>query len=148
MSANLPKQWLDRATEDLIVAHLLLDEEHFSHACFLSQQAIEKAIKALLLHLTGAYPRTHRLVDLLTKAVTSDQSLTNFLTDCAIVDQYYIPTRYPDSIPGGLATGLPGEAEAREAVEIAERLLAAITPKLPLENEIEEIDSEERIGDE
>lgn len=83
MSANLPKQWLDRATEDLIVAQLLLGEEHFSHACFLSQQAIEKAIKALLLHLTGAYPRTHRLVDLLTEAATFDQLLTHFLADCA-----------------------------------------------------------------
>lgn len=50
MSANLPKQWLDRATEDLVVAQLLLAEEHFAHACFLSPQAVEKALKALLLH--------------------------------------------------------------------------------------------------
>lgn len=148
MSANLPKQWFDRATEDLVVAQLLLDEEHFSHTCFLSQQAMEKALKALLLHLTGVYPRTHRLVDLLTEAATSDQLLKSFLADCAIVDQYYIPTRYPDSIPGGLATGLPGKVEAKEAVEIAERLLAAITLKLPLENGTAETDSEERMSDE
>lgn len=148
MIANLPKQWLERATEDLVVARLLLDEKHFSHVCFLSQQSMEKAIKALLLHLTGAYPRTHRLVDLLTEAATSEQSLLNLLADCAIVDQYYIPTRYPDSIPGGLATGLPGKVEAKEAVEIAQRLLAAITPKLPLENETEETASEERMDDE
>lgn len=148
MSANLPKQWFDRAAEDLIVAQLLLHEEHFSHTCFLSQQAMEKALKALLLHLTGTYPRTHRLVDLLIEAATSDQLLTNFLADCAIVDQYYIPTRYPDSIPGGLASGLPGKTEAQEAVKIAERLHAAITPKLSLENETPETDSEEKMSDE
>ncbi|MCB0185655.1 MAG: HEPN domain-containing protein [Caldilineaceae bacterium] len=144
----MPKQWLERAVEDLVVAQLLLDEEHFSHACFLSQPSMEKAPKALLLHVTGACPRTHRLVDLLIEAATSEQSLLNLLADCAIVDQYYFPTRYPDSLPGGLATGLPGKVEAREAVEIAERLLTAITPKLPQENEREKTDSEEKVDDE
>ena len=67
---------------------------------------MEKAPKALLFHVTGAYPRTHRWVD------------------------------------------LPGKVEAREAVEIAERLLTAITPKLPQENEREKTDSEEKVDDE
>ena len=119
MSVNLPKQWLDRAAEDLVVAQLLLEEEHFAHACFLSQQGVEKGLKSFLLYSTGAYPRTHRLVDLLAECMASDHSLGQFLSDCAIVDQFYIPTRYPDSIPGGLASGLPGKTEAKEAVEIA-----------------------------
>ncbi len=28
MSVNLPQQWLDKAKEDLIVARLVLDEDH------------------------------------------------------------------------------------------------------------------------
>lgn len=64
MSANLPDQWLSRATEDLVVARLVLREDHAAHACFLSQQCIEKALKAFLLKRTNLYPRTHKLIDL------------------------------------------------------------------------------------
>lgn len=38
MSADLIKQWLDRAAEDLTVARLVLREGYSSHACFLAQQ--------------------------------------------------------------------------------------------------------------
>jgi len=45
-------------------------------------------------------------------------------------DRFYIPTRYPDAIPGDLATGLPNEADAREALNLArfalERVESAI----------------------
>lgn len=131
MSANLPKQWLDRATEDAIVAQLLLTEEHFAHTCFLAQQAIEKALKAFLLYATNTYPRTHRLVDLLGQCAAADPEFAQFLADCTIIDQYYIPTRYPDGIPGSLATDLPGKIEAQEAVDIVRRILAFVIPKLP-----------------
>lgn len=43
MSASVSKQWLDRATEDLAVARLVLEEDYPAHACFLSQQCIEKS---------------------------------------------------------------------------------------------------------
>ena len=40
------------------------------------------------------------------------------------LDDYYIPTRYPDALPGALPDGLPGRDEAKEAVSLAERALA------------------------
>ncbi|RIK34964.1 MAG: hypothetical protein DCC55_31770 [Chloroflexi bacterium] len=36
MSANLPQQWLERASEDLEVAQLVLNEEYFAYVCFLA----------------------------------------------------------------------------------------------------------------
>jgi HEPN domain-containing protein len=36
MSSSLPKQWLDKATEDLTVARLVIGAGHTAHACFLS----------------------------------------------------------------------------------------------------------------
>ena len=42
------------------------------------------------------------------------------------LDRYYIPTRYPDALPGSLPEGLPTEKEANEAITIAEKLLALI----------------------
>jgi len=122
MTDKLFRRWLDRADEDLIVARLVFSEQHTAHACFLSQQCLEKSLKAYLLDKSGNYPRTHRLVDLLGECTAIDASFSEFLPDCIIIDQYYIPTRYPDAMPGSLPHGIPGETEAKEALEIADKL--------------------------
>jgi len=103
MSAGLPERWLDRAAEDSIVARLVLKEGHTAHACFLAQPCIEKSLKAFLLDRSNAYPRSHKCVDLLGECAALDSAFAAFDADCAIVDQYYIPTRYPDGVPGSLS---------------------------------------------
>jgi HEPN domain-containing protein len=130
MSANLPQQWLDIATEDLTVARLVLEEEHPAHACFLSQQSIEKALKAYLIAKINEYPRTHILIDLLNQCASLNPAFSQFRTECITVDQYYIPTRYPDGIPGGLPGGMPSKAEAQEAVTAAETILQFVIAQL------------------
>jgi HEPN domain-containing protein len=120
---TLHQQWLDRAIEDLTVAQLVLQEQHTAHACFLSQQCIEKSLKAYLLTTTNTYPRTHKLVDLLVLCKNHNPTFSQFMTNCIVVDQYYIPTRYPDGTPGGISTGLPSSTEAQEAIEFAQAIL-------------------------
>jgi len=39
------------------------------------------------------------------------------------LDRFYIPTRYPDALPGMLAEGLPGQQDAQEALDLARRTL-------------------------
>jgi HEPN domain-containing protein len=131
MSASLPQQWFDRAREDLQVARLVVQERHYAHACFLSQQCIEKALKAYLLEKANTYPRVHKLVDLLAECETLDAAFGAYRADCIVVDQYYIPTRYPDGVPGGLAGGLPGETEAREALNAADEVFQFVATQLP-----------------
>ena len=131
MSASLPQQWLDRAREDLQVARLVLQEGHFAHTCFLAQQCIEKTLKAYLLARANSYPRVHKLVDLLAECEALDSTFATYRVDCIIVDQYYIPTRYPDGVPGGLPGGLPGETEAREALNAADEVFRFVAPQLP-----------------
>jgi HEPN domain-containing protein len=46
------------------------------------------------------------------------------------LDRFYIPTRYPDAIPGSLPLGLPGEVEAREALHTAQQLYDSIATAL------------------
>ena len=116
MSVTLSQQCLDRASEDLAVARLVLREGHASHACFLAQQCIEKSLKAYLLSKTDRYPRVHKLVDLLAECEEIQAAFLRFRDNCIVVDQYYVPTRYPDGIPGGLPNGLPGSVEAQEAI--------------------------------
>ena len=123
MSASLSKQWLEKAAEDLVVARLVLAEDHTAHACFLSQQCIEKSLKGYLIGQSNEYPRIHKLVDLLGKCQLLNPDFSQFLTDCITVDQYYTPTRYPDGIPGGKPEGMPSDAEAEEAIAAAEKIL-------------------------
>ena len=130
MSANLSQRWLERAAEDCVVARLALREGHTSHTCFLAQQCAEKSLKAFLLARSSTYPRTHKLVDLVGECARLDRGFAPFLADCAVVDQYYIPTRYPDAIPGSLPDGLPSSAEAADAVTIAERILRFVQDQL------------------
>ncbi len=130
MNADL---WLKKAAEDLIVARLVWDEGHYSHTCFLSQQSIEKNLKGYLLVVNGRYPRTHRLVDLLSQCAKHDSDLSEFLSGCIVMDQYYIPTRYPDAIPGGKADGMPSKKEAKEAIAIADEIAAFIEARIDRE---------------
>ena len=47
------------------------------------------------------------------------------------LDAYYVPTRYPDALPGMLPTGLPTESDAREAFNIAQQVLKTIEHHTP-----------------
>jgi HEPN domain-containing protein len=118
MNAKLPRRWLEQADEDLVVGRLLLPEDHFGHACFFAQQGIEKSLNAYLLARLGGYPRTHKLVDLLQECANVDEAFSRFLDACMVVEQYYLPSRYPDAAMGDAFS--PGTDEAEEAVVAAE----------------------------
>lgn len=122
MNDSLARRWLNKAAEDLIVAELVFREQHLSHACFLSQQTIEKSLKAYLIAHTGQHPRTHKLVDLLQLCIAQETQFLRFQADCVRVDQFYIPTRYPDGIPGGLPDGQPSLKQAKSAIDAAKSI--------------------------
>lgn len=42
------------------------------------------------------------------------------------MDIFYIPTRYPDALPGSLDESLPGKEEAEEAITLARSCWQAI----------------------
>jgi HEPN domain-containing protein len=68
------------------------------------------------------------MADLLNIAptVVSDELAENIL----LLDQFYIPTRYPDALPGSLANGLPDRDLACEALDTAQQLLRIIEDRL------------------
>ncbi len=131
MNSDFPRQWLAKAGDDLAVAGMSLKAEYFSHACFLSQQCIEKALKAYVIAKARTYPRIHNLVDLLERCEALDSAFAQFRADCEKVDEYYIPTRYPAGIPGAKPTGMPSAEDAKEAIAAAENILNFVKEKLP-----------------
>lgn len=116
--------WLDRSESDLGYAKAGLREGYYPQACFVAQQAIEKALKGYLICRRRRYPKIHKLVEL--AALCKEGWLNGFHEGLKIVDMYYIPSRYPEALPGTLPDGLPGKREATEAIELAEDVLEAI----------------------
>lgn len=47
-----------------------------------------------------------------------------------VLKALYIPTRYPDALPGSLADSLPNEHDADEALETAEAVYQLVTGML------------------
>lgn len=111
-------RWLEFARQDLQMAELALNEGIHNQVCFHSQQCVEKCIKGLLANLGRTPPRTHSIVDLL--GLLPAEYLPHLREDLAQLDIFYIPTRYPDALPGSLAEGLPGKEDAQDAITAAQ----------------------------
>ena len=100
-----------------------LREGFFAQACFVCQQAAEKALRAL--HYLGGARAVlgQSVVELLAPLVPSP-GLGDLREGAQQLDQYYIPTRYPNGLPGGVPAEVFTRRQAEEAVGLARRFLA------------------------
>ena len=113
---NEAERWLRQAESDLAFAELGAREGFPAQACFTSQQAAEKALKAVL-YLSGErFVPGHSLVELLGRATAGTESLVHLRDSARQLDQYYIPTRYPNGLPGGIPAEVFTGAQAEDAV--------------------------------
>lgn len=58
------KNWIEQSEHDLGTAEILLKETRLADAAFYCQQAVEKALKALMLKRTNSIRKIHDLVQL------------------------------------------------------------------------------------
>ena len=123
-------RWLRQAENDLLYARLGLREGFSAQVCFLCQQIAEKALKSV--HYGKLAKRIvygHSLVELAQElGVGSDLH-----RDLALLDQYYIPTRYPNGLPGGAPYEVYSPAQAEAAVAICDRVISFAHVSLPSE---------------
>ncbi|MBS7645160.1 MAG: HEPN domain-containing protein [Candidatus Bathyarchaeia archaeon] len=123
MSGRRYKDWLSEALEDLSIAKILLKEDKYAASCFHSQQAAEKASKALLL-LLGRFEPGHSVSELLLAARESGANVTEeHIQYARILDRYYIPTRYPNAFERGAPHEYFLMRDAEEAVRLAEEIV-------------------------
>jgi len=118
MPPNLDEQWLSFAKNDLMTAEVLHREGIWNQVCFHSQQAIEKLLKSAI--PCEKRPRSHKLSELLSLIppgpfVLSEDNKKRLRR----LDRFYIPTRYPDALPGALEEGMPSKSDADEAIQTA-----------------------------
>ena len=123
MKQTNPRDWLFFAESDLKIAKEAMKESIFHIACFHSQQAIEKCLKAVVSLQRKLIPRTHKLSDLWQKVGKPNEIWPNIdISSLYIIDRYYSSSRYPDVLPGSLPEGLPNAKDAREAQSIAQEI--------------------------
>jgi HEPN domain-containing protein len=121
-------RWLVFAREDLRMAELALAEDIFNQVCFHAQQCVEKALKGWLEQQGRTPPRTHRMADLL--ALLPPDLMGELGAALRLLDRFYIPTRYPDALPGTLSGETPGQHDAEEALDLARGALQRVEEDL------------------
>lgn len=115
---NEGRRWLEQAEEDLKWTHHLVREGAYHIACFLAQQVAEKALKGFLYAQGREIVLGHSVERLCHDAAQYDTVFAAHAQRWAILDSYYVPTRYPNSLPGSI----PARVYTREAAEEAARL--------------------------
>ncbi|MCK4598667.1 HEPN domain-containing protein [Candidatus Bipolaricaulota bacterium] len=112
-----PREWMNRAKSNLVLARNRLPDVYLEDLCFDAQQAAEKAIKAFSIHLDLCFPYTHDLTDLLTLVEGAGRKVPEDVKRAGILSDYAIESRYP-----GLAEPVTQE-EYERAVSIAEKVV-------------------------
>src|SRR5690349_1646859 len=109
------RHWAEQARYDLETAGAMLVSGRHLYVLFCCQQAIEKALKALIVQQTGVFPpRIHNLPRLEEAAgIQVDTAQRSFLAE---LSAYYIQTRYPEEIES-----LAGAIDASMAEQILKR---------------------------
>jgi HEPN domain-containing protein len=114
--------WMDQAQGDLEHAKSDVEREFYDWACFSSQQAAEKAVKAVFQKM-GAEAWGHSVADLL-EELLSRCAVPEALIDVALeLDKAYIPTRYPNAHPSGSPRRRYTRSEAERMVANAQQIV-------------------------
>ena len=110
-STGTPREWLRRARGDLALARLpKLDDILWEDLCFHIEQAVEKALKAAVIHILKELPpRTHNLAEL-SDMVEAPRRIRTFLME---LTPEYVTTRYPDAAGGPIESLYNGSISRR-----------------------------------
>ena len=124
------KRWLEQAFEDLKWAKDLAERGGYHIACFLAQQVGEKALKGFLYAAGEEIVIGHSVERLCHFASKFDAEFLEKVKSWAILDGYYVPTRYPNSLPESIPARVYTRKAAEEAVLLAEEIRQFATLKI------------------
>ena len=112
-----PLEWIRLAKDDLDTAQLGTDLVSPEILCFHAQQAVEKALKAVLVDRSTDFPYTHDIEELLATLEESGVPCPVASPEANRLTRYAVLTRYPS-----LAEAVTVE-EYQSALLLAERIL-------------------------
>lgn len=121
------QRWLDTALDDYDASQIMKKNKKFAHACFLCQQAAEKALKAIFYYI-DTDPWGHSVVRLIDELINIDKDNCKPLEDqkdeARVLDRFYIPTRYPNGLPDITPAEAYSAKDADQALNIAGSFIA------------------------
>jgi len=116
------RQWLIRADEDIRLATAAMeyvDDCPYRLVAYHAQQCAEKCLKGFLVYWGIDFPYTHNISILLELCAEHDD-WPKRLGDAELLTSYAITARYPGEMEEVT------EAEAREAIELAEQVRSQV----------------------
>ena len=119
---NRAGDWLKQAVRDLEQAESSRADQRHEWACFAAQQAAEKAVKALHLHL-GQEAWGHVVAKLLRELPQAASVPEDLVQKAQVLDNGYVPTRYPNGHPEGAPYEHYGPLQSEGAIGYAREIL-------------------------
>jgi HEPN domain-containing protein len=118
--------WLERARQDLRAAEVDLEAGPplLGDAAFHSQQAVEKAMKALLTHHDHRFRATHDLGELALACLEHEPSLEALLRKSVPLTEYAWRFRYPGEVFE------PELREVEDAHRVARRVVERVSTRI------------------
>jgi HEPN domain-containing protein len=123
-------RWLRQARQDLNDADYNRQGERYNLACFLGQQAAEKALKAFLYFRGAEDVWGHSLIDLCEDAKLFEMFFDIVKSDARQLDKYYEMTRYPNYLPGVIPSEAFERVDADRAMELAQIVVDFVGERL------------------
>jgi HEPN domain-containing protein len=125
--ANRARDWFAQAERDL--EHARDSRVHGSHewACFAAQQAGEKAVTALHLHL-GQETWGHVVGKLLRELPV--EAPDELVDRGRVLDNFYVPAQHPNGHPEGAPFEHYGPRQSEEAIEDARAIIAFVRSQM------------------
>ncbi len=115
---NRWKDWYEQGKRDLARAQVDVEHEFYEWACFTSQQAAEKILKAVGYKL-GLALWGHSLSELLGLLARQVEVPPAILEKAQTLDLYYVAARYPNGFASGKPADYFGKTKAQEALDAA-----------------------------
>jgi HEPN domain-containing protein len=117
-------RWMQQSEDDFKFAQWVLSEKvFFDKGCFIAQQAGEKALNACLYALGRRSEIGHSLFELSNELSQKDSRFSPLMDAAKQLDRFYIPTRYPNGIPGGSPFQVFDRQDLKAAVEALEQVM-------------------------
>lgn len=124
---DLARGFMQKGESDRLTAALITQSPGpYDTACFHTQQAVEKYLKAVIALAGSPIPRTHDLVDIYDLCLAVEPALVVDRIEIAVLTPYAVQLRYNP-------TFWPDRATAEEALAIVARVRDTVLTILPPE---------------
>lgn len=124
-------RWFEQAKHDFRVAENNLKSGFYADACFMCEQAAQKALKAYLIYNGKRYIWEHSIQELARLSMKHEKKFRKVIDAGIILDRFYIPTRYPDALaPPAIPYKSYRKEDALEAIKLTEEIIRLVGEKL------------------